>query len=600
MRVWSASLTGFGKKNAASVVVSVALLAVVLWMAHLSLREVRTTSDLAHHAQEVRVALDSVRESLLKMETGQRGYLLTGRELYLEPYSSGMAALDAQLRELQRLIVDNERQTQRLQTLRQSVAQRRAQLDHALRLRKAQGMEAAIAYLQTDQDIATMREVLGSLATMSAEEERLLSRRKEQEQDSLQRNFLIIVSFLTGAGALMLMMLLRIQRDMAARAQAMRQLDELNASLAEATASKTRFLSAASHDLRQPLHSLSLLNAALSGQQLSGPAQAIVAAQKDSLAAMSSLVNRLLNISMIESGVIQTHTEDVLLAGLLASLEAEFAPQARAKQLLLEIAACNEAVRTDPTLLREILQNLVANAIRHTDRGRVSLRTRREAEAVILEISDTGRSIPEDQLGRIFEEFHPILDSNQQWREGFGLGLSIVSRLTKLLDVPIGVSSRPGEGTTFSLKLHAAVPSFQPVQAPAPIVANGVRAGRILLVDDEASVRDATALFLKMDGHEVRSAGSPEDALHILEQWEQSPDVIVSDFQLNAALSGADLIEKLRERQHREIPAVVLSGDTMRVSPRCASITACRVFHKPVDAEELSAHIRKVLDGAAA
>lgn len=600
MRERSITLAGFGKKNVASVIASVALLAVVLWMAHLSLREVQATSDLSHHTQEVRVALDAVRESLLKMETGQRGYLLTGQEIYLEPYTSGLAVLDAQLQELQRLIADSDTQTRRLQSLRESVAQRRTQLAHALRLRQAEGMEAALAYLRTGQGIATMAQVLGTLATMSAEEERLLRLRKQQEQDSLQRNFWIIVSFLTGAVALLLLMLFRVQRDMRARAQAMRQLDELNATLAEATASKTRFLSAASHDLRQPLHSLSLLNAALGAQPLSAPAQAIVAAQKDSLAAMSSLVNRLLNISMIESGVVQTQVEDVPLAGLLTSLETEFAPQARAKQLQLDIAACNEAVRTDPTLLREIMQNLLANALRYTDRGRVSVRARREAESVILEVTDTGRGIPEDQLERIFEEFHQVRLSSQQAREGFGLGLSIVSRLTKLLDVAIGVRSRLGEGTTFTLKLAAAIRSFQPVQASTPSEGSEARVGRILLVDDEASVRDATALFLQMDGHEVRSAGSPEDALLVLEQWAQSPDVIVSDFQLNTALSGADLIEKLRELQHREIPAVVLSGDTMRVSPRCASIASCRVFHKPVDAEGLSAHIRKVLIGAAA
>lgn len=600
MRVPSASLTGFGKKNAASIIASVVLLAVVLWMAHLSLREVRATSDLADHTQEVRLALDAVSDSLLKMETGQRGFLLTGQDAYLEPYRVGAAALDPQLAKLEQLIVDNDQQTQRLRSLRQQVAERRAQLSQGLQLRQTAGIEAAIAHLQLGQGIATMRDLLSALATMSAEETQLLTVRKRQEQLSLQRNFYLIVSLCIAAAILLLTMLLRVQREMTARAQALRQLDELNATLTEATASKTRFLSAASHDLRQPLHSLSLLNAALRGQRLSAPAQAIVEAQKDSLEAMSSLVNRLLNISMIESGVIKSQVEDVPLAGLLTSLEVEFLPQARVKQLQLDIAPSSEAVRTDPTLLREILQNLLANAIRYTDRGRVSVRAMREADAVILEVADTGRGIPEDQLERIFEEFHQVRHSNQQAREGFGLGLSIVSRLTKLLDVAIGVNSRPGEGTTFTLKLVAAAVSLQPARPVAePSISSNARAGRILLVDDEASVRTATALFLTMDGHDVKAAGSPEEALQVLEQWEQSPDVIVSDFQLNAPLTGADLIEQLRKLRRSEIPAVVLSGDTMKVTPRCASIAACRVFHKPVDAEELSAHIRKVLDRAA-
>lgn len=596
----SAALTDFGKRNAASVIASVVLLAVVLWMAHLSLREVRATSDLSDHTQDVRLALDEVSQSLLKMETGQRGFLLTGKTDYLEPYNAGVASLDDQLLDLEKLIADNEQQTQRLRALRQLVGERRAQLNHGLDLRQNAGIDAAIVYIQGDRGIVTMSDVLSTLAAMSAEETRLLAVRKRLEQASLQQNFHFIVALSILAVVLLLTVLFRVQREMTARVQAVRRLDELNATLAESTASKTRFLSAASHDLRQPLHSLSLLNAALGGQRLSAPAQAIVAAQKDSLDAMSSLVNRLLNISMIESGVIQPKVEDTPLASLLFSLEVEFLPQARAKQLQLDIAPTVDAVRTDPTLLREIVQNLVSNAIRYASRGRVSVRVRHERDAVMLEVSDTGRGIPEDQLERIFEEFHQIRHGQHEAREGFGLGLSIVSKLTKLLDVPISVTSRLGEGTTFTLKLVAAVTSLQKVPAPAPTAPSIARPGRILLVDDEAAVRNATALFLSMDGHEVKSAGSPEEALSIATQWEQSPDVIVSDFQLNSTLNGAELIEELRELRRCEIPAVVLSGDTMKVTPRCASITACRVFHKPVDAEELSAHIRKVLDDAAA
>jgi signal transduction histidine kinase/CheY-like chemotaxis protein len=600
MRVGSASLAGFGRKNAASVVASVVLLAVVLWMAQLSVHEVRATSDLSDHTQDVRLALAALSQSLLKMETGQRGFLLTGQDAYLEPYNAGAASLDGQLRELQQLISDNDQQARRLRDLQPLVAERRAQLDRGLELRHDDGIDAAIGFIQRGHGIATMNDVFSTLATLSAEEERLLIERKQQEQASLQRNFYLIVTLFILAVLLLLMMLFRVQREMAARAEAVRELDEVNATLAESTAGKTRFLSAASHDLRQPLHSLSLLNAALSGQLLSAPAQAIVAAQKDSVDAMSCLVNRLLNISMIESGVIQTHVEDVSLEGLLTSLQVEFSPQARAKQLQLEVQPSSEAVRTDPTLLREIVQNLVANAIRYTARGHVCVRARRDGEVVTLEVSDTGRGIPEDQLERIFEEFHQIRVGNQEPREGFGLGLSIVNRLTRLLDIPIGVSSRLGKGTTFTLKLEAAVASLQTVKPPVWSAPGIARAGRILLVDDEVAVRNATALFLTMDGHEVKSAGSPEEALSIVRQWDQSPDVIVSDFQLNATVNGAELIEELRELRHREIPAIVLSGDTMKVTPRCASIAACRVFHKPVDAEELSTHIRKVLDGAAA
>jgi len=285
---------------------------------------------------------------------------------------------------------------------------------------------------------------------------------------------------------------------------------------------------------------------------------------------------------------------------MLTALQAEFMPQARAKQLQLEIDATTEAVRTDPTLFREVVQNLLANAIRYTDRGKVWVRARREGESINLEVADTGRGISEDQLERVFEEFYQVRHSGQAPPEGFGLGLSIVRRVTKLLNIQIGVRSIVSQGTTFTLRLERAAATIVS-QPDLPVVETPrARQGHILLVDDEASVRNATALFLRMDGHEVRCAAAPDEAFDAASELGEALDVIVTDYQLNATLSGADVVEKLRQRNGREIPAVVLSGDTVKVSPRCASIPNCKVFSKPVDAEELAAHIRKALESAGA
>lgn len=625
------------------------LLGVTLWLAHRSVLQVQETSQWTYRTKEVRVDLAAVGESLVAVESGQRGYLLTGDDRYFAADGMGFAQLQERLSSLSELTADDPAQIAALRELQRLIAVRMRQLERAVQLRREDGFEAALAFVMTDEGRRTGAQIRALLQRMDQAEKTLLEQRRAEEGISLRRNLLWSVVLSATTFLLLIAAYLLVRRENAARARAVRMLDEANATLetriaasieelsasnaalkgeieqraaaeaelqrshelletrvrertaalSAATASKSRFLSAASHDLRQPLHSLTLLNATLRSQPLGTLAQEIVAAQQQSLDAMSKLVNALLNISMLEAGVVQAQVRDFALEELIGPLHSEFAPLAQSRGLALTMDASGGVIHSDPTLLRQIVQNLLGNALRYTQRGAVCLRARVEGAQARLEVSDTGPGIAADQLERIFEEFHQLRPALGQSREGFGLGLSIVRHLAKLLDIELQVSSEVGVGTKFTLLMSA---GEQPAAAAPSVAAAPVEpayCGHILLLDDEAPVRNATALFLRVDGHQVFAAGSVEEAMAQLEQMGRVPDVIVSDYQLGGSVTGVDFIEHARSASRSTIPAVVLSGDMLRVQARCAQLADCRLFHKPVDAEELSLHLRGILERGA-
>jgi CheY-like chemotaxis protein len=222
----------------------------------------------------------------------------------------------------------------------------------------------------------------------------------------------------------------------------------------------------------------------------------------------------------------------------------------------------------------------------------VGVALQRDASSIAIRVSDTGSGIPADKLDLIFEEFQQLRPDGK--REGLGLGLAIVRQLVKLLGVELKMQSAVGKGTSFTVIVPLASQQGAPEESPES-GEPAERSASILLIDDEAPVRNATALFLGLEGHRVVSAASPEEALAKWHEMEQAPDVIVSDYQLGTPMNGADLIEQLRSLARRTIPAIVMSGDMLRVARRCASIENCRVFHKPIDAEELAQQIRAIM-----
>jgi PAS domain S-box-containing protein len=352
-----------------------------------------------------------------------------------------------------------------------------------------------------------------------------------------------------------------------------------------ANKAKSRFLATASHDLRQPLQALTLLNEALLKTVDDPKAQKMLTMQRESLSGMGRLLNSLLDISTLESGAVHAASEDTALRPIFEHLSADFKVVADKKGLLLELEVGDIGVRTDSGLLSQILHNLLANAIRYTKQGYVRIGCVVNNDQVRIEVSDSGIGIPVDQLTLIFDEFYQVDRDPQQRHGGIGLGLSIVDRLASLLGTTVVVQSEVGRGSTFSITLAAAEAKI--VQAVTLDVINdqtAIQKGVILLIDDDSSVLEASQMLLKLEGgFEITTATSPPEAYAVLE--ELKPDLIISDFHLSHQDTGLDIVRVARDRAGRTIPAILVSGDT-GASMAKIHIENIRFFSKPLNAED--------------
>ena len=355
-----------------------------------------------------------------------------------------------------------------------------------------------------------------------------------------------------------------------------------------ANRAKSRFLATASHDLRQPLQSLSLLNGSLR-RIVREPAAGEALAQQDvAIGAASRLVNTLLDISKLESGAIRPEIKDFSFEELAGELRQEFTSSAVAKGLELRIESCAASVRSDPGLVGQILRNLLANAIKYTRTGRVTLRCLEADGCVRVQVLDTGIGIPAEHLPHIFEEFYQVGVPQNRSRDGFGLGLSIVDRMARLLNVPLAVDSQPERGTAFSFALPVGSTSAHaaPMRTALPDRTDGLPRGRrILLVEDDPGVREATALLLKSLGWAVSAAGSLTEALERAPAGNP-PDLLITDFHLGAH-SGLDVISALRSRFGGELGVILVSGDTSPAIQGLEPDRCMRLARKPIEADEL-------------
>jgi signal transduction histidine kinase len=364
---------------------------------------------------------------------------------------------------------------------------------------------------------------------------------------------------------------------------------EVEKNLAEqANAAKSKFLAAASHDLRQPLHSLGLFVTTLN-QRLKRPdLQPLLGNIDSSVVALHGLLNALLDISRLDAGAIEADIHDVHLTAMLVRLGNEYEPQARNKGLNWRLSCPALAVRSDPALLETILRNLISNALRYTEHGEVSVECANSANAVSVVIRDSGVGIDPRNQKDIFREFFQLHNPERDRAKGLGLGLAIVDRLVKLLGHQLQLTSRPGEGTTFTLILPAGdLAAVAP--EPTPSEDAGESALRVLVIDDEASVRDAMGVLLGDWGHDVIEASSLDEAQHVL---ERAPDAIVTDYRLRDEQTGVAAIQAIEARFGVRIPALIVTGDTHPDRIAQARSSGYALLHKPVAAAKLRAFIR--------
>ena len=364
---------------------------------------------------------------------------------------------------------------------------------------------------------------------------------------------------------------------------------------------KSRFLAAASHDLRQPVHALGMFVGALRSHDLA-PKTAELAEHMDaSIASLDGLFTALLDVSRLDAGVIESRPVTLELAPLFARIRRDLAAEAEAKGVRLIFAPTTVSLRSDPVLLERVMRNLVGNAVRYTDAGTVLVGCRRRTikgggKTLSLEVWDTGRGIAPDLQEVIFEEFYQVAGKTSDGGEGLGLGLAIVRRLTGLLNHPMTLWSELGVGSVFRVSVpRVAKPRRLGAElAPAPPPADPASA-LILAIDDEAVVRRAMAELLSSWGHRVIAADGAETALAALKGKSQAamvvPDLIVCDFRLGQGQTGLQAIARLQAACGVRVPAILLTGETAPEKLREAQGGGYPLLHKPLAPGRLRAAV---------
>ena len=389
------------------------------------------------------------------------------------------------------------------------------------------------------------------------------------------------------------------KRIAAALGEAKRQADVANAA-------KSRFLASASHDLRQPLQTLTLLQGLMVKAPPPERLQQLLARMDDALGAMSGMLNTLLDINQIEAGIVRADVVRFPLDDMLARLGAEFTHHADAQGIGMRVVPCGLVVESDPRLLEQMLRNLLANALKYTVTGRVLLGCRRrtppgQAPVLAIEVWDTGIGIPPGEFEGIFEEYRQLDNPARDRRRGLGLGLPIVKRLANLLGHTIRVASRPGRGSVFAIDVAMPGPALAAALAPvlsaaaAPATAAPTPGGEILVIEDDAELRTLLALYLREEGHRPTTVRDGAGALALIARKSVRPDVIMTDYNLPGPMNGAQLAVALRSRAGRTIPVVILTGDTSPAVMRDVAAQGCIQLHKPVQLIQLQKTIRSLL-----
>ena len=390
--------------------------------------------------------------------------------------------------------------------------------------------------------------------------------------------------------------------DITERKRASQALEVAKQLAESASVAKSRFLAAASHDLRQPLQTLTLLHGLLAKTAQTDPSQNLLGRLDQAVSAMSGMLNALLDINQIEAGIVRAEMIDFKVADLLAQLRDEFDYHAKARGLVLHVVSSGLCIRSDPRLLEQMIRNLLSNALKYTRHGRVLLGCRRHQGSLSIEVWDTGIGIPEDEVKAIFEEYRQLDNAARERSKGLGLGLSIVQRLGALLDHRIRVRSRPGNGSVFAIDValardHATLQAADPGrsgQLDAKLL-KARRLGAILVVEDDPAIGELLDIYLKDEGYHVRTAHDGVEAQALVEGGIIHPDLILTDFNLPNGLNGLQLAGKLRESLHRAIPTIILTGDISADTLRDIALQDCTQLAKPVKLNELAQFIQRLL-----
>ncbi len=368
-----------------------------------------------------------------------------------------------------------------------------------------------------------------------------------------------------------------------------------------AVLAKSRFLASASHDLRQPLHALTLLVTALRDRVKDDEARRLAEHIDASASAMEGLLNGLLDLSKLDAGVVVAHPVCFPISKVLNSVEHQFTPLARERNLRLDVHPSALWAYSDPVLMERILSNLAANALRYTERGRVLIGARRvQKDSIRLEVWDTGKGIPEEYQSRIFEEYFQLNNPERHRDKGLGLGLAIVARLSQLLGSQVSVRSHYGQGSCFEFRVARCAPTTQQPASSLPVspgFALPLENALVAFIDDDEAILGAMVEVFDHWGIALAVGEDAEQVRAELEELGRKPDIILCDYRLRDGRTGIDAIRTLREAFGQDIAAALLTGDT--APDTIQAINACHlaVLHKPLKPAKLRAFLSHLLAG---
>lgn len=352
----------------------------------------------------------------------------------------------------------------------------------------------------------------------------------------------------------------------------------------QADRDKSRFLAAASHDLRQPLHAMGLFLESLQRSPLNDHQRTVLGHAHAASGAAAEMLTTLLDYSRLEAGVVKVRPDAFAVQPLLTALEQEFGVQADTAGLVYRTRETSAAAFADRSLVGLVMHNFISNALRYTARGGVLIACRTRGKRLALEVWDTGAGIPQSQWDNIFKEFHQLGNPERDRRKGLGLGLAIVQRLAREMKTSVEVLSHPGRGSVFRLWLDRWQGALEDDTTPAPD-AGSLRGLKVLAIDDDEAVRTGMQSLLHSWGCLCITAESSADALECLE--DITPDLIITDFRLRHEETGKQVLQALRAYLGTQVPAIILTGDTSPQRLRDAQSTSALLLHKPVSTGQL-------------
>lgn len=374
------------------------------------------------------------------------------------------------------------------------------------------------------------------------------------------------------------------------------QLREQKIEADNANMAKSKFLAAASHDLRQPLYALSLFTSVLDETIKYPKVRRVVDQIQASVSSLQSLFNALLDISRLDAGVMKTEKTDFNLQTFFTALSNDFDSMAAEKGLVIIWPESNINVHSDQDLLKQILNNYISNAIRYTDTGNIRIQCEEKNKQVTISVIDSGIGIPLTQQDIIFEEFHQLSNPERDRSKGLGLGLAIVQRTAKLLGHSIDITSTPNQGSAFSVTValstvsEIAAPNTHQIKTDTTLNSSSL----ILVIDDEENIREATQMLFSLWGCDVIAVSSKKEALAELRLQDKIPDGIIADYRLRENQNGINAVKEIQAEYHSDIPSLIVTGDIAIEDLKKVNNSGLQVLHKPVAEIKLRTFLRHV------